>query len=159
VPKTRSRKNLRKLHGAVVDLVVQMNLPQRDDTLLREAGLSLDRALFPLLVGIERYGPIGVVDLAQRTGRDHTTVSRQVAKLGQLGLIERQPGAVDRRVNEAVLSARGRTMTQTLDKARRRIAAPILAKWSDEDFELLAHLLRRYVDDLMALPGPRDTRA
>ena len=77
----------------MVDLFTLMNEPQRDDTLLKEAGVSLDRALFPLLVGIERYGPIGVVDLADKAGRDHTTISRQVTKLESLGLIERQPGA------------------------------------------------------------------
>ena len=67
-----------------------MNRPQRDEALIREAGIPLDRALFPLLVGIERFGPIGVVELADRVGRDYTTVSRQVAKLESLGLAERR---------------------------------------------------------------------
>ena len=58
------------------------------ELLIRAAGIRLDRALFPLLVGIERFGPIGVVDLADRAGRDYTTVSRQVAKLESLGLDE-----------------------------------------------------------------------
>jgi hypothetical protein len=62
----------------MIDPFVLMNRPQRDDTLIREAGISLDRALFPLLVGIERRGPIGVVDLADGVGRDYTTVSWQV---------------------------------------------------------------------------------
>jgi predicted transcriptional regulator len=30
---------------------------------------------------VARLGPIGVVDFADRAGRDYTTVSRQVAKL------------------------------------------------------------------------------
>lgn len=148
----KSSKDVRQLHGAMVDLVAQMNRPQRDDTLIREAGIALDRALFPLLVGILRYGPIGVVDLADRAGRDHTTVSRQVAKLENLGLVARQPGARDRRVNEAVITAQGRVLTDALDAARLRLAAPILEKWSDEDFADLARLMRRFVDDLMALP-------
>jgi len=61
-----------------------MNRPERDDTLLREAGIALNRVLFPLLSGIERFGPIGVVDLADGVGRYYTTVSRQVAKLERL---------------------------------------------------------------------------
>jgi hypothetical protein len=71
MPKTspRARKDVKILHGAMVDLFTLMNEPQRDDTLLKEAGVSLDRALFPLLVGIERYGPIGVVDLANKSGQ------------------------------------------------------------------------------------------
>lgn len=147
----RMRKDAKTLHGAMVDLFTLMSQPQRDDTLLREAGVALDRALFPLLVGIERYGPIGVVDLADRAGRDHTTVSRQVTKLESLGLIERQPSEADRRINEAVITSKGRTVTDALDAARWRLAAPILAAWSEEEFADLVRLLRRFVDDLKAL--------
>jgi len=60
--------------------------PQNDEALVRDAAIPLDRALFPLLVAVERFGPIGVVDLADRVGRDYTTVSRQVARLESLGL-------------------------------------------------------------------------
>jgi DNA-binding MarR family transcriptional regulator len=152
----RTRKDVRTLHAAMVDLFTLMSRPQRDEALLREAGISLDRALFPLLVGIERYGPIGVVDLADRVGRDHTTVSRQVSKLESLGLIARKASPADRRINEAVITAVGRTLTDALDAARLRIAAPILAKWSDEDFSDLVRLMRRFVDDLTGLPEQAD---
>jgi DNA-binding MarR family transcriptional regulator len=136
----------------MVDLFALMNRPQRDDTLIGEAGISLDRALFPLLVGIERYGPIGVVALAAGVGRDHTTVSRQIKKLESLGLIERKPSPADRRINEAIVTLEGRAFSDALDAARMRIAAPILAKWTDEDFGDLVRLMRRFVDDLMELP-------
>ncbi|MEJ0066289.1 MAG: hypothetical protein WDM85_13435 [Caulobacteraceae bacterium] len=48
---------------AMIELVGLFNSPQRDDLLLREAGVALDRALFPLLVRLgmsgaaERGGP------------------------------------------------------------------------------------------------------
>jgi DNA-binding MarR family transcriptional regulator len=153
VRRLRSKNNVRKLHDAMVDIYALMTRPQRDDTLLGEAGIALDRALFPLLSGIERFGPVGVVDLADGVGRDYTTVSRQVAKLERLGLIERKPNRSDRRVNHASLTSEGRALTHALDAARLRLAAPILAKWSDKDFGDLVWLMRRFVDDLMALPG------
>ncbi|MGK3963871.1 MarR family winged helix-turn-helix transcriptional regulator [Sorangium sp. So ce118] len=134
----------------MIDLIAFMNQPQRDQTLLAEAGVSLDRALFQLLVGIERFGPIGVVDLSDRAGRDYTTVSRQVAKLDSLGLIERRPSPADRRIHEAVITDKGRQVTDALDAARQRLAAPILARWSEEDLSDLVRLMRRFVDDLMA---------
>ncbi|WP_437588346.1 MarR family winged helix-turn-helix transcriptional regulator [Sorangium sp. So ce1000] len=150
VQNTRTtKKKLRELHGAMVDLVALMNQPQRDQALLAEAGLSLDPALFRLLVGIERFGPIGVVELSDRAGRDYTTVSRQVAKLESLGLIERRSSPADRRIHEAVITDKGRQMTDALDAARQRLAAPILAKWSEEDLSDLVRLMRRFVDDLM----------
>ena len=34
----------------------------------------------------------------------------------------------------------------------KRLLAPILAEWSERDFEQLGRLLRRFVDDLLDLP-------
>jgi len=76
VQNTHIGMKLRRLHGAVLDIVSVINRPQRDEVLIKEAGIPLDRALFPLLVGVGRFGPIGVVELADRVGRDYTTVSR-----------------------------------------------------------------------------------
>ncbi|MEU4512509.1 MarR family transcriptional regulator [Nonomuraea wenchangensis] len=148
--KHRRQAAFRRLHESMVDLTVLMNLPQRDEALLAEAGLQLDRALFPLLIGIQRFGPISVGDLAERTGRDHTTVSRQVAKLAELGLAERRPGAVDKRVKEALITDAGRQVTDALDAARQRIATPVLEHWSDRDLLELERLMRRFVDDLIS---------
>jgi len=69
-----------------------------------------------------------------------------------LGLIERKPSSSDRRVHEAIITPEGRTLTDALNAARVRIAAPILAKWTDKDFGDLVRLMRRFVDDLMELP-------
>lgn len=143
-------EDLRDLHLAMMDLMGLANRPQPDAVLLREAGISLDRALFPLLTRIERKGPIGVVELADLAGRDHSVVSRQVAKLESLGLVERRPGATDRRVREAVVTDKGRAMTEALDAARQRLAGPMLARWSPQDRKDLTRLLRRFVDEATA---------
>ncbi len=119
--------------------------------MIREAGIKLDRALFPPLVLIERLGPIGVVDLADRMGRDYTTVSRQVAKLDDLGLVERRPGARDRRVREAVIAPRGKAMTDRVDAARARIARKIFQSWTKRDIDDLARLLPAFAEALGAV--------
>lgn len=141
------------LHGALIDIVSAMNRPQRDEQMVREAGISLDRALFPLLVGIERLGPIGVVDLADRVGRDYTTVSRQVAKLESLGLVAREASAADRRVREAVVTSKGKAMTDAVDLARERIGAQIFASWEDHDVEKLVRLMRKFADAVNDVPS------
>src|ERR1700674_5021674 len=87
---TTVSKEIRKLHNVLIDLLGMLNRPQRDTALIQEAGISLDRALFPLLVGIERKGPIGVGELADLVARDYTTVSRQVAKLESSRLVARR---------------------------------------------------------------------
>lgn len=141
--------DIRKIFWAIVDLVGIMNRPQRDARMIKEAGIRLDRALFPLLVGVGRFGPIGVVELGERVGRDYSTVSRQVAKLETLGLVERRTGQADRRVSEAVITKKGQEMTKAIDKARDRILTKVLADWSPQDIETLAHLLRRLADSAL----------
>jgi DNA-binding MarR family transcriptional regulator len=143
-------KEIRQLHHALIDLVGMMNRPQRDTALIQQAGISLDRALFPLLVGIERKGPIGVGELADLVGRDYTTVSRQVSKLASLGLVKRRAGKADQRVREAAITAKGRVMTDALDAARERLASILLANWRKRDLRELARLMRRFADDLLA---------
>ncbi|MDT8759567.1 MarR family winged helix-turn-helix transcriptional regulator [Sphingomonas psychrotolerans] len=145
---TRFSEQVRALHGALLDVIVVMNRPQGDEKLIAEAGIALDGALFRLLVGVERFGPIGVVELAERAGRDYTTVSRQVARLESLGLVERRPGAADKRVREAVISPAGKTMTDRIDAARERMAAAIFADWPPGEVEDLARLLRKFADAL-----------
>ncbi|MEW9612978.1 MarR family winged helix-turn-helix transcriptional regulator [Shinella sp. S4-D37] len=145
-------RQIRELHGALIDIVSIMNQPQRDEQMVREAGISLDGALFPLLVGIERRGPIGIVDLAERTGRDYTTVSRQVAKLESLGLAERRQGAVDRRVTEAVVTPKGKAMTDKIDAARERNVRAIFASWDAPDVDELVRLMRKFADAVKDVP-------
>jgi len=148
VQNTHINNQIRRLHGALLDIVSVMNRPQRDEQMVREAGISLDRALFPLLVGIERLGPIGVVDLADRVGRDYTTVSRQVAKLESLDLVERRGSAADRRVREAVISPKGKAMTDLVDAARERIGQAIFKSWDARDIDELVRLMRKFADDI-----------
>ena len=145
---THMSDQLRRLHGALLDIVGAMNRPQRDEALIKEAGIPLDRALFPLLVSIERFGPIGVVELADRVGRDYTTVSRQVAKLESLGLAVRQQNADDRRLREAVITAKGKAMTDLVDAARERIGRAIFATWEARDFAELVRLTRKFADEV-----------
>ncbi|WP_243698643.1 MarR family winged helix-turn-helix transcriptional regulator [Paracoccus alkanivorans] len=142
------RQQIRELHGSLIDIVSLMNRPQRDEQMVKEAGIALDRALFPLLVGIERLGPIGIVELADRVGRDYTTVSRQVAKLESLGLAERRQSAADRRVNEAVVTSKGKAMTDKIDAARERVAMAAFASWDPREIDELVRLMRKFADTM-----------
>ena len=148
VQNTHIDAELRELHGALLEIVGVMNRPQRDEAMVRAAGISLDRALFPLLVLVERLGPIGVVELADRVGRDYTTVSRQVAKLESQGLVCRQESAAVRRVREAVVTKSGKAMTDRVDKARAKIGHAIFAQWNEQDVKDLVRLMRKFADDL-----------
>ncbi|HVY21246.1 MAG TPA: MarR family winged helix-turn-helix transcriptional regulator [Bauldia sp.] len=153
VQNTHIGGKLRELHGALLDIISVMNRPQRDEALIAAAGIPLDRALFPLLVGIERVGAIGVVDLAERAGRDYTTVSRQVATLAKLGLVERRGRADDARVREARITAKGKAMTDLVDAAREKMGRAIFATWKRRDIDELVRLMRKFADDINEAPG------
>jgi DNA-binding MarR family transcriptional regulator len=131
---------------ALIDLVGMLNSPRQDDILLKEAGVSIDRALFPLLVRIGASNSLNVADLAKQVGRDQSTVSRQTAKLEGLGLIKRRTGAADQRVREAVISADGRRLVRAITKAQRRQLDRLFAGWSVADVEALTRLNRRLAD-------------
>ena len=92
--------NVRALHEALISVIGVMNRPDVDERMVREAGIALDGSLFPLLVTIERLGPIGIVELAGRSGRDYTTVSRQVSRLETQGLVERRAESFGHRADE-----------------------------------------------------------
>ncbi len=149
-------KSLPELHRSLMDIAGLMNRPERDAQLLALAGLTLERALFPLLVSIERRGPIGVVELADGVGRDYTTVSRQVARLEQLGLVERRSLPTDKRVREAAITAKGKAATNALDRARETVALSLLKDWSREDFDELVRLMRMFADSIGAHPAQQD---
>ncbi|UGY15593.1 MarR family winged helix-turn-helix transcriptional regulator [Bradyrhizobium septentrionale] len=148
VQNTHNRETIRALHESLIDIMRVLNRPQGDERMVREAGIPLERALFPLLVIIERRGPIGVVDLADGVGRDHTTVSRQIAKLESLGLVGRQAGAADRRVREVIVTPKGKAMTDAVDAARERFGEIIFKEWSERDVQELVRLMRKFADSI-----------
>ena len=151
VQNTHNSAGFDDLHNALLMIVGTFNRPQRDELLIKESNIQLDRALFPLLIQIGRFGPIGVVELAERAGRDYTTVSRQVAKLEELGLAQRQKNAKDKRINEAVITAAGKEMTDKIDAARAQIYQHLFENWQDSERSELARLLQKFVGDFMAI--------
>jgi DNA-binding MarR family transcriptional regulator len=140
------KRELTQLREALMDITGILNRPQPDAALIELAGVDLDRALFPLLVRVERRGPLGIVELAELVGRDYTTVSRQVAKLESLGLVGRQVNAQDARIKEAVITEQGRAMARALDGAREKIFAAVLAEWDKQEVADLARLMRKLAD-------------
>lgn len=154
VQDTHISKNLPMLHDALISIVSVMNSPQRDAAMIRQAGIRLDRALFPLLIGVERLGPIGVGDLADRVGRDYTTVSRQIAKLDSLGLVERAASEKDARVRVASITPKGKTMTDAIDRAREAKARSLFKSWSEEDFDNLLRLMQRLATAIEHVDAP-----
>ncbi|MGZ5919948.1 MAG: MarR family winged helix-turn-helix transcriptional regulator [Hyphomicrobium sp.] len=117
--------------------------------------MSLDRALFPLLVALGARGRLAIAELADLVGRDHTTVSRQIAKLESLDLVDRCETETDRRRREAQLTEEGARIVRAIGAARRRLLSSVLADWSEADRSALADNLGRFVDALTSFAQKR----
>lgn len=146
-------RNYSDLHDSLLTIVAVFNRPQRDELMIKASTINLERALFPLLVQISRYGPVGIVELADRVGRDYTTISRQVMKLEQAGLAKRQKNVKDKRINEAIITALGKSMTNKIDVAREEIYNQIFIQWQDAEFAEFERLLNKFVTDFSTLKG------
>jgi DNA-binding MarR family transcriptional regulator len=147
------------IHAVLLQLNGYMNRPDLDQAFLARAGVKLDRALFPLLTRIGLYHPISVVELASLVGRNHSTVSRQAAKLEVLGLVQREAAKGDLRIRLLEPSARGWKMLDQFASERRRFVKERLGDWTEEERAKLLDLLRRFsatIANVETKPEPGD---
>jgi DNA-binding MarR family transcriptional regulator len=128
---------------ALLELTGRLNSPRQDEVLLRAAGVTLDRALFPLLVRLNAAGTLSVGELADLAGRDPSTVSRQLAKLEELGLVVRPAGRHDMRVRAATITKAGARTLKAITEARRRLLGEVIQNWSALEQKVFPELLQR----------------
>ncbi|GGA04018.1 MarR family winged helix-turn-helix transcriptional regulator [Dyella caseinilytica] len=140
--------NVDALAAALLDLMGCMNSPRQDEILLREAGVTLDRALFPLLVCLNHAPALGVGELAELVGRDASTISRQIAKLEELGLVKRRPSKEDLRIKEATITRSGARTIEAIVNARRRLLSKLLQDWTEEERTNLPRLMQKLADTM-----------
>ena len=98
---------------------------------------------YGLLALLQDLGPLRAGDLVARLGQDKSTVSRQVAKLVELGLVDRAADPADGRAQVLAPSPEGSVRLARIRDARRSRWAADLADWPTEDVATLAELLAR----------------
>ena len=123
----------------------------------RTAGASLDPGAFWLLKSLLGDGPLRPTDLAASMGLDTSTVSRHLTQLHRAGLVERSVDPDDRRAQRVELSPAGRAEVDAALASRRTLLERSLSDWTDEDVELLHHLITRMLTSLESTQeGPHD---
>lgn len=128
---------------AIADLVSRFDVDAR---LLLASGVKLDRALFPLLSRIELHSGISSIELANLVGRDHSTVSRQVAKLEEQRLITRTADPADRRVRRLSVTAAGDQLVSRIRRVRRKWIERHFNEWNEEERAQLLMSMARMLD-------------
>ena len=80
---------------------------------------DLDGAAYGLLALLQDAGPLRASDLVTRLGLDKSTVSRQIASLVELGLVDRAADPADGRAQVLTPSRVGSSRLASIREARR----------------------------------------
>jgi len=135
-------------HEAFVRLEREIGLLLRraraiSSRLAAELHPDLDGAAYGLLALLEDTGPLRAGDLVTRLGLDKSTVSRQVASLVDLGLVDRAADPVDGRAQVLTPSAEGSRRLARIREVRRARWEADLGDWPAADVATLGELLAR----------------
>jgi DNA-binding MarR family transcriptional regulator len=101
-----------------------------------------------LLGSIAAAGTMRVSEVARMQGVDKSTISPQLRRLEQRGLLERTTDPADGRVVLVTATGEGRRWTKELDASGAAVFADALRDWPTEDVATLATLLTRLADQL-----------
>lgn len=113
-----------------------------------DSGVFLDRSVYAVLATVDGLGEVSLSDLANDMLLDISTVSRQVRRLEDEGLLERTRRPADRRISVVRTTEAGRQVAQRLSHAWQSAFADALASWSETDLEGLAESLGRLATSL-----------
>lgn len=116
--------------------------------LARKVHAGLDAAGYSVMVALDTDEVVRAADLVARFGVDKSTISRQLAQLESLGLVERVPDAADRRVLVVHLTATGEERLHAVREARRARIRGVLDDWPADDVRALGELLGRLNADV-----------
>jgi DNA-binding MarR family transcriptional regulator len=116
--------------------------------LARDVHPELDASAYGLLARIDEVGSVRVTDLASYFSVGKPTVSRQVALLEQLSLVQRTQNDEDARSRHVSLTETGHELLARAREARQERTRHTLEAWTAEDVAQFATLLRRFNETL-----------
>ena len=110
-----------------------------DGTIALIRSPDLGKAVAVALNQAEKYGtPMG------QALRVTATENRE----SRMADAERKAAAADRRVSQATVTAKGKAMTDAVDRARERLVGAMFATWDDRDVEELVRLMGKFAGAL-----------
>ena len=116
--------------------------------LAQKVHTGLDAAGYSMMVGLDTEEDVRASDLVARFGLDKSTISRQIAHLESLGLVERVRDAHDRRAQVIRLTPTGEERLHEVRSVRRARIRSALDDWPADDVRALGELLGRLNADL-----------
>ena len=126
-------------------------LPRLHRRVLGNSGVFLDRSSYAVLAIVDGLGEVRLSDLAAEMMLDLSTVSRQVRRLEDAGLLERSVDPDDRRVSVVRPTASGRDAANRLNHAWQEAFGEALDDWPESELRELATLLGRLSEALRGI--------
>jgi DNA-binding MarR family transcriptional regulator len=84
-------------------------------------------------------------------GKSYSSVSRQIDKLENAGLVHTYPSRSDSRIRVSELTKHGEEIIAIINRTRERMMQEALAEWTPEDKESLLMNLRRLYQTMKRL--------
>ena len=124
--------------------------------LARRIHPDLDASAYPLLAIISAEPGVHATELARRFGIGRATISRQLSRLDELGLIHRAVDPEDNRGQLLTATESGHAHVEAARTARLDYLGKVFADWPDDDVSALADLLARYSASVDEVRGRAD---
>ena len=102
---------------------------------------DMEPAAYGLLVILQREGSMRLTDLAASIGVGKPSVSRQIAMLEQLGLVQKTADPLDGRAQSISLTDAGLRQLSTAQEARKEAFHHLMEDWSLSDLTTLGNLI------------------
>lgn len=153
---TAPRAGEAELLDAMLALVRGIDRVHSSGTLSDRSGVILERGLHPVVMTIAKLEPVRTTDLAAALALKSSTISRHIARLEQLGLVQRTADQADARASLLALSDTGRHTHAVLTRAWEEILAEQLALAGSGEAGALARQLDQVTRALELLPLPSD---
>ena len=112
------------------------------------AAQELSQNEVSLLDAVASTGRVRLTDLAAWQGVDKSTITPQVRKLEERGLVVRSDDSADRRAVLLTITPRGRALQRRRARAGAALINKLLQEWPAEEREAFAVYFTRFADQL-----------
>ena len=105
---------------------------------------GLELSAYATLRLLDAEGPLRASTIGERFGLDKSTVSRQLARLIDWGLVERTPDPSDGRAHLVAITPTGHQRLTGITEERTHELRRLLERWNDDDLAEFGRLLELF---------------
>jgi DNA-binding MarR family transcriptional regulator len=117
----------------------------------RQAGYDVTPEEWAILNRLWEQDGLSQNEIAERTIKDKTTVTRFLNQMEAKGLVTRESSKEDRRSKKVHLTSNGQKLKRTLIKITEELLAEVSSGFSETDKKTTFHSLKKIENNLLSL--------